>query len=75
MTQPPGEFTQQWCVAHDDPTPYMNGTKTIRMREVSDYEQAEAMLEIIQSRGAKSPRRNLHIETRWVTPWEEVGDD
>lgn len=72
MTEPPGELIQQWCVAHDDPTPYMDGPRTVRMREVGDYEQALAMVEIIQARGGSSTRRNMHIETRWVTPWEEV---
>jgi len=66
---------QKWVVAHDDPTPYMDGPRTTRLREVGDYEQAEAMLEILAARSEKAPRQNLHIETRWVTPWEEVKHD
>lgn len=66
------DLTQQWCVAHQDPTPYMDGPRTIRMREVGDLETAEAMLEVILSRAIHAPREDLRIETRWTTPWERV---
>jgi hypothetical protein len=63
------EQRQVWCVAYDSDTPNMDGSVTpVRMAEMPE-ERAIASLEILRVRSSRAPKRNLRIETRWVTPW------
>lgn len=63
---------QVWCVVYDSDTPFMDGTHPpLRMADQS-LEQAERNLEVMQSRPARAPKRNLRIETRFVSEWTRV---
>lgn len=66
------QVTVMYAVAYDDPTPYMDGPRTIRLREVDDYETAKAMLDLVAARSERAPKANLHIETRNVSAWRTV---
>lgn len=65
------ELRQVWAVVWDSDTPFMDGSHPpIRMAE-QDREQAQTNLDVVRARSANSPKRNLRIETRFVTEWEE----
>lgn len=64
---------QIWCVAYDSDTPNMDGShNAVRMSEVASLESAEAALRIVADRSLRAPKRNLRIETRFVTDWTHV---
>lgn len=64
------EQRQVWAVVYDGDTPHMDGTHpAIRMAEQDDLERAEAALAVVQARSLRAPKRNLRIETRFVTEW------
>ena len=60
---------QVWCVVYDSPTPLMDGTHPpLRMAEQS-LEQAERNYMFLLRQERVAPKRNLRIETRFVTEW------
>lgn len=63
------ELRQVWAVVYDSDTPYMDGThQPLRMAE-QDFETAQRNFAVVQERSARAPKRNLRIETRFVTEW------
>lgn len=61
---------QVWCAAYDSDEPSMDGVpRVVRMAEVP-LATAEKHLEIMQDRSVRAPKRNLRIETRFVSEWE-----
>jgi hypothetical protein len=63
---------QVWCVTYDSPTPSMDGgAHPIRMAD-QDYEIAVRNYEFMQRQQRVSPKRNLRIETRWVSDYTDV---
>ena len=69
QAQMPATLRQVWCVVYDSDTPFMDGTHPpCRMAEQS-HEQAETNLRFMQERSVRAPKRNLRIETRFVTEW------
>jgi hypothetical protein len=63
---------QVWCVAYDSSNPSMDGRPTpIRMAD-QDYEIAVRNYEFMQRRQRVTPKRNLRIETRWVSDYTTV---
>lgn len=74
LLPPATETRQVWCVAYDSDTPSMDGTHPPQRMAEQTLEQAERNLGVLRSR-SRAPKRNLRIETRWVTEWEEVAGD
>lgn len=66
------ETAQTWCVAYDDPTPRMDGPASIRVGRFHSLTAAQQALALVESRSRQAPKRNLRVETRWVTPWVVV---
>lgn len=65
---------QVWSVVYDSDTPFMDGRHPpLRMAEQT-LEEAERNLRVILSRSAQSPKRNLRIETRFVSEWMSVDE-
>jgi hypothetical protein len=65
------EQRQVWCAAYDSDTPNMDGTPTvIRMAEQSSEVVARGHLALMQARSEQAPKRNLRVETRFVTDWK-----
>jgi hypothetical protein len=63
---------QVWCVAYDSPTPSMDGgAHPIRMADQA-YEIAVRNYEFMQRQQRVAPKRNLRIETRWVSDYTVV---
>lgn len=60
---------QVWCVAYEDEHPHMDGPKMIRMGEFLSLERAEEALHLLQTRSVRAPKRDEHIETRFVSEW------
>lgn len=60
---------QVWCVVYDSETPMMDGSHPpLRMADQS-REQAKRNYDVVLSRSKNAPKRNLRIETRFVTPY------
>jgi hypothetical protein len=60
---------QVWCVVYDSPTPNMDGTHPpLRMAD-QDYDLAMRNYEFVERRERVAPKRNLRIETRWVSDY------
>ena len=71
MADDNGALTQVWCIAYDGDTPYMDGIRpTVRMGEVSSLDAVLQALELVKERSRHAPKRNLHIETRFVTKYQ-----
>ncbi len=65
---------QVWSVVYDSDTPYMDGThQPLRMAEQT-LEQAERNFEVVRSRSRYAPKRDLRIETRFVSEWTRVSN-
>jgi hypothetical protein len=63
---------QVWAVVYDSDTPFMDGThQPLRMAEQT-RKQAERNLDVVRARSVRAPKRNLRIETRFVSEWEEA---
>ena len=63
---------QVWCVVYDSPNPSMDGQPhPIRMAD-QDYEIAFRNYEFMQRQQRVAPKRNLRIETRWVSGYTRV---
>ena len=70
------ELRQVWCVAYDDDVPRMDGShNTLRTREVGALEEAQEHLRILADRSLRAPKKNVRIETRFVTDWVAVDDE
>lgn len=64
---------QMWCVAYDSDTPNMDGSHNpVRMHEVASLESAQAALQIVRDRSLRAPKRDLRIETRFVTEYARI---
>lgn len=67
-----GSLRQVWCVVYDSDTPTMDGSVTpIRMAD-QDYDWAVRNLAVLKARSLHSPKKNLRIETRFVTAYVKV---
>lgn len=63
---------QVWCVVYDSPNPSMDGRPhPIRMAD-QDLEIAVRNYEFMQRQQRVSPKKNLRIETRWVSDYADV---
>lgn len=63
---------QVWCVVYDSPNPSMDGEPhPIRMAD-QRYEIAVRNFEFMQRKQRFAPKKNLRIETRWVSDYTTV---
>lgn len=61
---------QVWCVVYDNDTPSMDGKPTpIRMSD-QPLDWAQRNYDVVVARSARSPKRNLRIETRFVSDYQ-----
>jgi len=69
------DLKQVWCVVYDSDIPTMDGSVTpIRMAD-QPYDWAVRNLTVVKSRSLKNPKKNLRIETRFVSEYEVVSVD
>lgn len=63
---------QVWCVTYDSPNPSMDGQPhPIRMAD-QGYEMAARNYDFMLRQQHVAPKRNLRIETRWVSDYTDV---
>lgn len=68
-------YRQVWAVTYDSDTPMMDGSHPpIRMAD-QPLEWAQRNYDLMVTRSARSPKRNLRIETRFVSDYEPLGGD
>lgn len=64
------ETQQVWCVAYDDDKPRMDGSHgVIHMGEWTSREEAGRAYLVVAQRSRQAPKKNLRIETRFVSEW------
>lgn len=61
-----------WCIAYEGPTPSMSGPFTTRMGEWTIKDDADKALDIVRRRSERSPKKNLRVQSRTVSEWEDA---
>jgi hypothetical protein len=69
---PETTWRQVWSVVYDSDNPSMDGPVPLRMAE-QDRKIAERNLALLRS--SYTPKRNLRLETRFVTEWLPANDE
>jgi hypothetical protein len=62
---------QVWSIVYESPTPSIEGPVLIRQGEWQTRKEAEQAIKIVEARSERSPKKNLHIQTRHVTQWTD----